>query len=1187
MGASPGSVATLFGELSELPIPVQASRLAALEAEHPALAVELRQLLAADAAAGDFLGALGEADRARANARADRAPSISEGSRVGPYRVMRLLGSGGMATVWLAHDERLDRPIALKVLGNAWADEASRGEGARARFLAEARTAASLDHPHVATVYDVGEAPDGQLFIAMAHCEGGSLAGRIARGPVPHDAALRVARELASALEAAHGRGIVHRDVKPANVLFDASGRLRLADFGIATLVGQGAAHSGAVLGTAAYLAPEQLRGGDVDHRADLWALGVTLYETLAGRRPFGGGSYAAVLHDVLVAEPLPVDRLVTVPAALGALVHQLLAKDPDERPQSAGEVLLALEAIGTERRERTAITPRSRARVTGVAAPLTSLVGREREVAITAALLERARLVTLTGPGGTGKTRIALELARRAVGQYADGAHVVLLAAVSSADQVAAAVGESLGLRALGDMSAAERAARHLAASESLLVLDNFEQVLGAAPFVAALLEAAPRLTILVTSRAPLRVGGEQELPVPPLALPAAEDVTSHRVGEAAAVRLFVERARAVRPDFVLDDDNALHVAALCRRLDGLPLAIELAAARVKLFAPRALLAHLERPAELLRSNARDAEPRHRTMHAVIDWSYELLAPRERALFRRLSVFVGGFTIEGIAAMERAMADADGVDARTPLELATSLHDNSLLLRTEQSDGEPRFDLLETVREYALHRLREAGELAAARAAHRAYYTALAESAAPHLRGREQVAWLGRLERDHDNLRAALDDALDADDLESATRLGVALHRYWLVSRHGVGVTVERLETIDARLRARQSDVVAPGVHASLLTAIGLLAGVRDAPADVPFRWFGGALQLYRRAGDADAVATTQNHLAWSSQLLGEYDRASSFARDALSHHCEAGNLLGEAIARANLGWIALMRGELSDAEHHLARSIAIHRERADPRACSYALNFLASVALERGDCGRAIALHDEAFAIGEPVGDRVFPTGRARWVLANHLALRPVDGLGLLRLEIVPRLREVGHAFSIGLALACFGRLLCDDGQLGEARLALEESLAVRRGSRHPSTVAQSEALLAEVAFLAGDRDTSTALWRSSLDRRSAMGEPLAVVECLEGVSRLVLERGDATAATRLHTGASAQRARYGSALPPRARPGDEAHDHACERALGMEALAREREWGRGASLQELASLALGLLGGARDGR
>ncbi|HEX7977582.1 MAG TPA: protein kinase [Gemmatimonadaceae bacterium] len=1183
MGASsPGSVATLFGELAELPIPVQADRLAALEVEHPALAVELRQLLAADAVAGDFLGALGEADRARVNARAARAPSVSEGSRVGPYRILRPLGSGGMATVWLAHDERLDRLIALKVLGNAWTGEASRGEGARARFLAEARTAASLDHPHVATVYDVGEAPDGQLFIAMAHCEGGSLADRIARGPVPRDAALRVGRELASALGAAHARGIVHRDVKPANVLFDATGRLRLADFGIATLAGQNTAHSGggAVLGTAAYLAPEQLRGGDVDHRADLWALGVTLYETLAGSRPFTGGSYAAVLHNVLVAEPPPVDRLITVPAALGALVHQLLSKNPDERPQSAAEVSLALEAIGDGRRERS-ITPRSRARVSGAAAPLTSLVGREREVAITAALLERARLVTLTGPGGTGKTRIALELARRAVGQYADGAHVVLLAAVSSPDQVAVAVGESLGLRALGDISAAEHVARQLASSESLLVLDNFEQVLDAAPFVAALLEAAPRLTILVTSRAPLRLRGEQELPVPPLALPAAEDGTSHRVGEAAAVQLFVERARAVRPDFMLDDDNALSVATLCRRLDGLPLAIELAAARVKLLSPRALLARLAHPLEVLRSNARDAEPRHRTMHAVIDWSYELLAPRERALFRRLSVFVGGFTIESIAAMARAMANTDDADAHTPLELATSLHDNSLLQRTEQSDGEPRFDLLETVREYALHRLHEAGELEAARATHRAYCLALAESAAPHLRGPEQVAWLGRLERDDDNLRAALDDAIAVDDLESATRLGVALHRYWLVSRRFLGVTVERLETIDARLRARQGDVVPPGAHAALLTAIGLLAGVRDAPADVAFRWFDGALQLYRRAGDADAVATTQNHLAWSAQLLGEYDRASALARDALLHHAGTGNLLGEAIARSNLGWVALMRGELSDATHHLERALAIHRERADPRACSYALNFLGSVELERGDCARAIQLHEEAMAIGEPVADRVFPTGRARWVLANHLALRPVDGIALLRTEIVPRLREVGHAFSTGLALACLGRLLCDDGQLAEARAALEESLAVRRGSRHPSMIAHSEALLAEVALLAGDRAASAAFWRASLERRMEMGEPLSVVECLEGISRLALEQGDARAATRLHAGASAQRARYGSALPPRARSGDEAHDHACERALGTEAFAREREWSRGASLEELASLALGVVG------
>ncbi len=576
-----------------------------------------------------------------------------------------------MATVWLARDVRLDRRVALKLFAprrdgsseplphDSSRPDATREESSRARLLAEARAAAQLDHPHVAVIHDVGESDDGTRFIAMAWCSGGSLAERLARGPLPVGDAMRIARQVASALQAAHARGIVHRDVKPANVLFDADGGARLADFGIATFVELDATRSGVVRGTAYYLAPEQLRGQAITHAVDLWAFGVMLYEMLAGARPFTAASDAALMYAILSTEPTPLARLAPdVPSAISVLLAGLLAKDPTARPRSAGDVVRAIDAItGTPNvsQQSTAAerTVREASHVSvAPPSPLTPLIGRERELALAASLLEHARLLTLTGTGGTGKTRLALELARLLAPRYPDGVHVVPLAGITMSDQVAPTVVQALMPRSAGGAEPEDQLRRHLADSHTLLVLDNFEHVLDAAPFVASLLAFAPRLTIVVTSRAPLHLQGEQELPVPPLSLPAGESLTVASATAAESVRLFVQRARAVHPDFSLTEESVQAVVDICRRLDGLPLAIELAAARVKLLSPPAMLRRLARSFDLLRTEGRDVAPRHRTMRDAIAWSHALLTPDQQRLLGRLSVFAGGFSLDSAAAV-------------------------------------------------------------------------------------------------------------------------------------------------------------------------------------------------------------------------------------------------------------------------------------------------------------------------------------------------------------------------------------------------------------------------------------------------------------------------------------------------------------------------------------------------------
>ena len=448
---------------------------------------------------------------------------------------------------------------------------------------------------------------------------------------------------------------------------------------------------------------------------------------------------------------------------------------------------------------------------------PPTALIGRERDEAAAVHLLRQleVRLLTLTGPPGVGKTRLAVQVASRLAADFVHGVYFVPLSAVRDPALVLPALAQALSLRETGGQPLPETLAAALADRHLLLVLDNFEQVLAAAPQVTQLLAACPQVQALVTSRAVLHVRGEHELSVPPLALPdlaclpAVEDL-----GQYAAVALFTQRARAVKPTFALTSDNAPAVAALCRQLDGLPLAIELAAARSKLFGPEALLARLDQRLVLLTGGAQDLPERQQTLRRALDWSHDLLAATEQVLFRRLAVFAGGWTLEaaeaigGTAAAEvGAGMTAAGAAGREVLDGLTALVDQSLVQGEEQESGPPRFALLETIREYARERLAASGEAPTIQRAHADYYLALAERAEPELHGPEQLQWLGRLRREHHNLQAALGWARDAGEVELGLRLAGALCQYWNTAAYfGEGrAWIAELLTLAGRHRQRQ----------------------------------------------------------------------------------------------------------------------------------------------------------------------------------------------------------------------------------------------------------------------------------------------------------------------------------------------------------------------------------------------
>ncbi len=544
------------------------------------------------------------------------------------------------------------------------------------------------------------------------------------------------------------------------------------------------------------------------------------------------------------------------------------------------------------------AATPPSLLHIPPLPVSLTTFIGREREVsALRDRLLDpHTRLLTLTGPGGTGKTRLALEVAALARAAFPDGVAFVPLAALTDPTLVLSTIARTLGLvesEAAG-RTPVETLAAALAGLRLLLLLDNLEQVAAAASQITEVLTAAPGVMALATSRTRLNVRGERVAPVPPLGVP--DPAASLRVDDLPrfdAVRLFVERARDTRPDFALTERNAAPVAAICARLDGLPLAIELAAARIRHLPPAALLRRLDGSLALLTDGPRDLPGRQQSLHETITWSYALLEEDGQTLFRRLSIFVGGCTPAAAAAVCRAVdgapPDGDRREGLPPdgdlLAGLVRLADQSMLAVTEQADGEPRFALLETMRVYALEQREAAGEDDALRRAHAAWRLALAEEAEPALTGADQDMWLERLEREHDNLRAALRWLRESDDGEAGLRLAAALWRFWHVRGH-IGEGRAWLEELLARGPLAAAAAAAAG-RAAALNAAGRLAHAQ-----------------------------------------GEYDRASTLLTESLALRRAAGDREGAAQALSDLGMMACDANDYARATALLDESLALRRQ-------------------------------------------------------------------------------------------------------------------------------------------------------------------------------------------------------------------------------------------------------------------
>jgi predicted ATPase/class 3 adenylate cyclase len=687
----------------------------------------------------------------------------------------------------------------------------------------------------------------------------------------------------------------------------------------------------------------------------------------------------------------------------------------------------------------------------------LTPFLGREEQISAIAQLVAapNVHLVTLTGPGGIGKTRLAIQVGERLASSFAGGAVFVDLSSLREPAQVLPAIGRALGLREVNAGSLVQQIHSLLAERETLLILDNFEHLLGSAAVVANLLGGS-EVELLVTSRAPLRVQGEHEYLVPTLLLPDhSQRTNAAALATNEAVALFVDRARAVRPDFELTDAIAPIIAEICARLDGLPLAIELAAARIKVLPPAALLSRLERRLPLLTGGRRDAPERQRTLRDTIAWSYDLLAPEECELFRRLGVFVGGWTIEAAEAVANPEGNLDVLGG------LTSLVEMSLV-RLDETESEPRFRMLETIREYAVDRLAEGGEDAAIRERHATFYLDFAEAAEPELVRANQVEWLDRLAADGPNITAALGWLLEQNRIDEGLRLSVAMRFFWL----------------------------------------------RRAPFGEGSRWLTAFLE---RPADGVSPRTRARALAAAGSFnhrLGRLDETRTLYRDALTLFREAGDLIGEARLLRNLASVAIDLGEFEEAESLLTESRAVADCNGNPRSVADVVGLSGTLAFAQGDYDQASARLKEAsdrFRVLGDVASVMDASGDAAYMTALN---GDAVGAATLFAESLSFAMDLEAPDRISWALLGTGNLAAAKGDAAQAVRLFGSAAAIQQSMQRdlrPSVDLIQERILAEQRQQLGESEYKAA-WEEggTLSQERAVAEARAVLSAVTASDR-----------------------------------------------------------------------------------
>ncbi|MFC9556735.1 protein kinase [Rhodococcus sp. NPDC056960] len=870
----------------------------------------------------------------------DATPSVASALHTDGFDDAEEIGRGGFGVVYRCTEVSLDRTVAVKVLTDSLSAEN------RERFLREQRAMGRLTgHPNIVNVLQVGVTKSGEPFIVMPYHPQGSLDARIRQhGPLPLDDVLQLGVKLAGALEAAHDRGIVHRDVKPANVLLTDYGEPALTDFGIAHITGGFETVTGIVTGSPAFTAPEVLGGAAPSPASDVYGLGATLFCALTGHAAFErrSGEQLVAQFVRITTESAPDPREHGIPDDVAAVIERAMSARPEDRHPSAQALSDDLREIqrrrgvpaGQEPMLHRQIHPDTQDGAKGnLPLDLSSFVGRRHEINEAKSLLASSRLLTLVGIGGVGKTRLALRVASNIQREFADGAWLIELDEVHTPSRLVDVVASTLGLRDQPDRSLRETVLDFLSSREVLLILDNCEQVVDAvADLATILLRQNPNVRILATSREPLATAGEATLRVPPLTVPDPDhEPALQGLPRYDAVSLFTERATTAVSTFELTDANKTAVARICHRLDGLPLPIELAAARLRAMSPEQILQRLSDRYALLTRGSRGAPSRQQTLRLCVDWSYDLCTPAEQLMWARLSVFTGGFELDAAE-----FVCGENVEPADVLDSVASLVDKSILIREEHS-GMVRFRLLETLRAYGREKAREEGDYHALRRRHRDWFRRLARTAEGEFIGPRQLDWIARLGWEQPNLRDAMDFSLTEDDAEAGLQIATPLMQFW-GSR---GLLTEARRWLDEFLaRHPQRPTIA-----------------------------------YVRALYADCLMAEQQ---------GDHHRGAALAEQARTLADQCTDPTARAIADHADGISGLFAGDHARAASSLQRALTVFRQLEDDLALRIECLTLLGLVDQLGkEPDRAIRCYEEVLAITEDHGESVYRS-YALWAMA-----------------------------------------------------------------------------------------------------------------------------------------------------------------------------------------------------------
>lgn len=1076
-----------------------------------------------------------------------------------------LLGQGGMGAVYRGIDLLSGQAVAIKALKR---DIVAGNPELVARFIREGEALRQLDHPNIVSMLAAVE-EEGQHYLVVEYVEGGSLRELLDRtGPLPVRRVMEICLDLADALTRAHRLEIIHRDLKPENVLLATDGTPRLNDFGVARYANLPShTQAGMIVGTIEYLSPEACRGETLDGRADIWALGVMLYEMLTGKRPFTGPSITAVLTAILT-NPTPdlALQMPGCPEALVDLVTRMLDKDRHQRIPSVRLVGAELEAILQERAGPHSVpvaasrfaTPSTSYphRRTNLPSQATPFIGREAELAELGRLLSEpgTRLLTILGPGGMGKTRLALEAAAAQLDRFPHGVFLVSLAPLTCTTNILPAIAEALGFTFYNDARGEvvnpprQQLLDYLSQKRLLLVIDNFEHLLDGAELVNAILTAARGVKVLATSRARLNLQSEGIFQLSGMQFPDWETpADAHQYG---AVRLFLQSARRVVPGFELQSADLIYIARICRLVQGMPLAILLAAAWVELLSPAEIAAEIGRSGDFLQTDLRDVPERQRSIRRVFDYSWNLLSPAEQEVFSALSVLRGGFT-------RQAAQEVTGASLR---DLA-ALVNKSLLHRTPAG----RYEIHELLRQYAAEYLeRDPARSEAIHAAHCRYYVGIMAQCCQDLRGACEHIALDVMRREFDNARLAWEwaaghglvhylaqsvDALFAfcwqyvrpEPGEMIFKLASEKLAGFVAQRReaggwGAGETWGQMAWLQARLLARYGVFSwwmgreYPSSERLIDQSLALLdetdaAGGPDTRAERAFiLWQQGwaasgdearekheqSLALYRAVGDVWWQATTLSDLGQAYHDLGQYSRAWQTQQESLALRRELGSKIGISDSLWLLSMTAWVQGRMEESEALARESLQLSQEINDASAVTQGLRALGETLLRQGKFAESQALLENSRASAEEMGNQFT-------ALFTHLFLleaRVHQG------QYEPAIQSCQNAqafftrwgFRWGIAFSYYVQglawlgLECYD----EARRALEGSLPLFRAIGQKDNLGWVLALLGYANRSVGRREQAWQYVREALQIGVEVEAAFPLLYGLPAVALLLLDAG-----------------------------------------------------------------------------